>query len=108
MAQTDVRKIRPGFLITSEWLGEEGACIHQRTRFGNVHPEGMKITTRNLNTARSKYRLSTGWLIETVLTWEEYSEMAEYAGANPRVVNWEKDNARLFHSAFVRILKERN
>ena len=108
MAYTDVENIQSGFLVTSEWLREEKACKQQVTRFRNVYPKGLKITTRNLNTARSTYRLNTRWLIETILDWNEWTRLLyKYTGANPRIWKWEKKNARLFHSAFVRILKER-
>ena len=109
MAYTDVSKIRPGFLVTIEWLKEEKACPVQAGLFKVKYPKGMKITTRNLNIARSDHRLNTRWLIETVLTWDESARvMREYANANPNVINWPADNAKLFHSAFIKILKERN
>lgn len=107
MAYGDMTIIRRGFLITAEWLRKEYACPIQRGLFEVVYPEGMRITTRNLNIARSKHRLNVRWLIETVLTWEEREKLREYTGANPRVLNWTKKNALLFHSAFIKILGER-
>ena len=108
MAYNNTSIIRPGFLITSEWLEKERACPHQQSRFKNVYPKGMRITTRNLNIARSKYRLNTRWLIETIRDYVELTKMRKYSGINPCKVQWTKEDSRLLHSAFVKVLKERD
>ena len=108
MAHTNVEIIRPGFLITTEWLKSEYACPHQVGRFKNVYPKGMRINTRNLNIARSKYRLNTRWLIETILgVWYERKRMGDIAGVDPYKGKWTKKDAGLLHSAFIEVLKER-
>ena len=107
MAHTNVEIIRPRFLITTEWLKSEFACPHQVGRFKNVYPKGMRINTRNLNIARSKYRLNTRWLIETILKWGEIDEIYRQAGIHRYKVKWTKKDAGRLHSAFIKILKER-
>lgn len=108
MTQTNVSTIRPGFLITSEWLEDKQACRQQVGRFKNVYPKGMQLNTRNLNIARSKYRLSTQWLIQSVLDWDEWGRLLyKYSGVNARKVKWTAKDAKLLHSAFLRVLKER-
>ena len=107
LTDTDVEKIRPGFLVTADWLRSEKACSVQRGLFKARYPDGMKITTRNLNIARSKHRLNVRWLIETILFYDERHRLQEYTNANPRVHVWTLKNARLFHSAFLKILGER-
>ena len=108
MAYTNVSIIRPGFLITSEWLEKEMACPHQRGRFKNVFPKGMRITTRNLNLARTKYRLNTRWLIELVLKYEEFYVLEDMSGVRPGKTKWTAKDARLLHSAFIKVLKGRD
>ena len=107
MPYTDVGNIRPGFLLTAGWLQNERACPNQSRLFEIRYPKGMRITTRNLNIARSKHRLTTRWFIDTVLGYDEYRKLRTYADANPSVAQWTLKNARLFHAAFIRILKER-
>ena len=101
--------IRPGFLITSHWLERNGACVQQLGRFKNVFPNGMRLNTRNLNIARSKYRLNTRWLIETVIShWSEREEMGKIAGVNESQVQWTAKDAQLLHPAFIKVLKRRD
>ena len=101
--------IRPGFLVTSEWLKNMRACPQQLGRFNTVFPEGMKITTRNLNLARSKYYLNTRWLIETVTTtWDELDTIQEITGVVLTKVQWTAKDAKLIHPAFIKVLKERD
>lgn len=108
MTYTTIENIRLGFLLTAGWLRHRRACPIQRELFEKIYPEGMRISTRNLNIARSKHRLNVRRLIETVLSWDERARLLyKYTGANPRVVQWSKKNARLFHAAFIKILKER-
>ena len=107
MAHTNVEIIRSGFLITTEWLRDEHACKHQVGRFKSAYPKGMRINTRNLNIARSKYRLNTRWLIETILRWDETTTMGNIAGVDPWKVKWTKKDAGRLHSAFIKVLKER-
>ena len=107
MTYTNVENIRPGFLVTTGWLRKERACAVQVGHFKIVYPKGMKITTQNLNTARSKHRLNVRWLIETVLDYDECRKLRTYADANPSVAQWTLKNARLFHAAFIKILGER-
>ena len=109
MAYTNVDTIRPGFLITSEWLEKERACPHQRGRFKNVFPKGMRITTRNLNLARTKYRLNTRWLIELVLRpYEEFNILKDISGVRAQKAKWTAKDARLLHPAFIKVLKGRD
>lgn len=107
MTYTTIENIRPGFLLTPAWLRHRRACPIQRGLFEKIYPEGMRISTRNLNIARSKHRLNVRWFIDTVLDYKEYEKLQVHTGANPLVCTWTKKNARLFHSAFVKILGER-
>ena len=109
MAQLpDTYKIRPGFLVTLEWLQDMHACRQQVGRFKSVYPKGMRINTRNLNIARSKYRLNTRWLIGFILVWDEWARLLyKYSGVNARKVKWTAKDAKLLHPAFIKILGER-
>lgn len=107
MAQTTGFTIRSGFLITDRWLGIKNACPRQRERFKNVYPKGMRLNTRNLNVARSKYRLNTRWLVDVILNYDEEKEMYIYADITLFKILWTTEDTKLLHSAFIKVLGER-
>ena len=102
-----VGTLRAGDLITAKMLQVSGACAPQLGRFRNVYPKGVRLNTRNLNEARSKYGLSTGYVIFSVATYRELDRISELTGVGSLTMPWRKDKARLIHSAFIKVLKER-
>ena len=105
--RTTRKKVRAGDLITAEMLESSGACAQQLGRFKNVYPKGVRLNTRNMNTARSKYKLSTMYLIYIVASHVELERMHKLAGVSKYKQVWTKDDARLIHPAFIKVLKER-
>ena len=101
--------IRSGFLITTQWLVARGACAVQVGRFRNVYTKGMRINTRNLNIARSKYGLNTRWLIAKVLvSREEAQQMSRITKIDYHKNRWTRKDATRLHPAFVKVLNERD
>lgn len=104
----NIRKdLRAGSLVTAEMLVSVRACPSQLGRFRNVYPKGVRLGTRNLNTARSKYGLSTMFLIYIIVTYDELDRMFELSGVRKYKDRFSADEARLIHSAFIKVLKER-
>ena len=100
-------KMRAGDLITHKFLQLTGACAQQLGLFKSVYPKGVKLNTYNLNTARSKHRLSTMYLIFRIAKHSELQRMYKLAGVNKHKERWTAADARKIHPAFIKVLKER-
>ena len=102
--------IRAGMLITADGLRKMGACSDQWERFAYYYPKGLKLTTRNLNTAH-RHHMQTAWFIDRALyryrnNQESDRQYLLYRKKYASRYDWRRINC--YHSAFIKILKERD
>jgi len=98
------KRLKEGDLITIELLAVNHACGQQLGRFRTVFPKGMKFNTRNLNKARTEYRLNTMWFLVKFFR-SEYGKALEILGINPYNVRKTKKQARAIHSTVMGLLR---